>query len=66
MKDDATGEARMQRADDTEEALKKRLEGYHSETVPILAHYEKMTSVTKVEGDLTPAQTWEGVEKALN
>merc|ERR1719446_1681336 len=66
MLDDITGEALMQRADDTEEALKKRLEGYHSETVPILAHYEKLTSVTKVEGDLTPAQTWDGVEKALN
>ena len=40
MLDDETGEPLMQRADDTEEALKKRLEGYHAQTVPILEHYQ--------------------------
>ena len=42
MLDDETGEPLMQRADDTEEALAKRLEhyGYHAQTVPILEHYE--------------------------
>lgn len=40
MKDDATGESLMQRADDTSSALVKRLAGYHGETVPILQHYE--------------------------
>merc|ERR1719324_116090 len=39
MLDDETGEALMQRADDTEEALKTRLAGYHAQTVPILEHY---------------------------
>ena len=34
MVDDETGEPLMQRADDTEEALGKRLEGYHAQTVP--------------------------------
>ena len=33
MKDDATGEALMQRPDDTAEALVKRMAGYHAETV---------------------------------
>merc|ERR1712070_656920 len=40
MKDDETGEALFQRADDTKDALPKRLEGYHNETVPILDHYK--------------------------
>eukprot|EP00966_Prymnesium_polylepis_P026412 609358-Prymnesium_polylepis.2 len=33
MLDDETGEPLMQRADDTEEALTKRLESYHAQTV---------------------------------
>ena len=39
MRDDITGEALMQRADDTAEALVKRLQGYHADTVPVLDHY---------------------------
>ncbi len=39
MRDDVTGEALMQRPDDTAEALVKRLQGYHAETVPVLEHY---------------------------
>ena len=39
MLDDETGEPLYQRADDTKEALVKRLSGYHSQTVPILDHY---------------------------
>merc|ERR1719252_117418 len=39
MKDDETGDALMQRADDNEDALKKRLQQYHDQTIPILKHY---------------------------
>lgn len=39
MLDDITGEPLMQRPDDTAEALVKRLQGYHAETVPVLEHY---------------------------
>merc|ERR1719217_407813 len=53
MLDDETGEPLMQRADDTEEALKKRLAGYHGETVPIIQHYSSSAStiVTKVNAN---------------
>ena len=34
-KDDVTGEALMQRKDDNAETLKKRLEAYHRDTVPV-------------------------------
>ena len=44
MLDDETGEPLMQRADDTEAALTKRLEGYHSQTVPILAQCARARS----------------------
>merc|ERR1712061_564985 len=40
MRDDETGEALMQRPDDTKQALPKRLQSYHDETEPILAHYQ--------------------------
>jgi adenylate kinase len=36
-----TGEPLIQRADDTEETLKKRLETYHKNTTPVLAYYQK-------------------------
>lgn len=34
-KDDVTGEPLMQRKDDNAETLKKRLEAYHKDTVPV-------------------------------
>ena len=39
----------MQRADDTAEALKQRLKGYHEQTVPILAHYRGAGQSTGVQ-----------------
>jgi adenylate kinase len=42
MLDDETGDALVQRADDTEEALRSRLESYHSMTVPLLDHYSNI------------------------
>ena len=38
-KDDLTGEDLVQRADDTEDTVKKRLEVYHSQTKPLVAYY---------------------------
>ncbi len=38
-KDDVTGEDLIQRADDTEETVKKRLEIYHSQTKPLVEYY---------------------------
>ena len=41
MKDDATGEALIQRDDDKEETVKKRLEVYHRQTEPLVAYYSR-------------------------
>ncbi|EXI80737.1 MAG: Adenylate kinase [Candidatus Accumulibacter appositus] len=38
-KDDATGEELIQRADDQEETVRKRLQIYHSQTKPLLEYY---------------------------
>ena len=38
-KDDVTGEALVQRADDNEETVRKRLEVYHQQTKPLVDYY---------------------------
>jgi adenylate kinase len=40
-KDDVTGEPLIQRDDDKEETVKKRLEVYHSQTEPLIDYYKK-------------------------
>ena len=65
MLDDETGEPLMQRADDTEEALVKRLQGYHAQTVPILAHYGPAGVVQRVDANMKPEAVWSGVAKVL-
>ena len=40
-KDDATGDDLIQRDDDTEATVKKRLEVYHAQTEPLVAYYSK-------------------------
>ena len=40
-KDDVTGEDLVQRGDDREETVRKRLEVYHSQTKPLVAYYAK-------------------------
>eukprot|EP00933_Yihiella_yeosuensis_P005386 TRINITY_DN10989_c0_g1_i2.p1 TRINITY_DN10989_c0_g1~~TRINITY_DN10989_c0_g1_i2.p1 ORF type:complete len:258 (+),score=66.03 TRINITY_DN10989_c0_g1_i2:58-831(+) len=61
MLDDETQEPLMQRADDTEEALKSRLEGYHSQTVPILAHYEPTGAISRINANAAPIEVWSAV-----
>ena len=66
MLDDETGEPLMQRADDTEEALGKRLKGYHEQTVPILEHYGGPAGVVcKVDANVKPDAVWASIEKVL-
>ena len=47
--DDETGEALIQRDDDTEETVRKRLEIYYSQTSPLIDFYQNMS------GDIAPA-----------
>jgi len=65
MLDDETGEPLMQRADDTEEALGKRLQGYHAQTVPILDHYSPAGVVKKVDANVKPDAVWTSIEAVL-
>lgn len=51
MTDDQTGEPLMRRSDDTEEALKKRLESYHKSTKPLVDYYQKRGIHTYINAD---------------
>jgi adenylate kinase len=67
MKDDESGDALMQRPDDTKEALPKRLEAYHGETEPILGHYKKQKRcrVMKIKADQEMEAVWKSTARAL-
>ena len=43
--DDETGEPLIQRADDNEETVKKRLEIYHEQTSPLIDFYKKAAQI---------------------
>jgi adenylate kinase len=66
MVDDETGEPLMQRPDDTASALVKRLGGYHSETVPILKHYEPNGVVKAVNANQKMDGVWGEVLASLS
>ena len=46
-------------------ALAKRLQGYHSQTVPILTHYEPAGVVARVDANKHPNDVWTGVAAVL-
>ena len=54
-----------QRSDDTEKALRKRLQGYHAQTVPVLGHYEEAGVVSRVDASTAPDAVWRSVAAAL-
>lgn len=65
MKDDETGALLYQRADDTADALKKRLDSYKSKTVPILDYYAPKGIVKNVDGGQEISTVWKEVSSKL-
>lgn len=65
MKDDITGALLYQRADDTAEALKKRLDGYNNQTVPILDHYKPKGIVQRIDGGRNIKDVWIEVQAKM-
>ena len=54
--DDVTGEPLVQREDDHEDTVRKRLEIYHDQTAPLISYYQKQSDAgtlkyTRVEGE---------------
>ncbi len=48
-KDDVTGEPLVQRADDTEDTVRKRLAVYHQQTRPLIDYYQRLAKLGRVQ-----------------
>ena len=57
---DCAGEV-MQRIDDTQEVIKKRLKVFRDETVPVIKYYEKQGKLVEVDGCQTIEKVFEDV-----
>ncbi len=55
----------VQREDDKEETVKKRLEIYHAQTKPLIDYYAKQSKLAEVNGVGTLEEVSEQVKKAL-
>lgn len=64
-KDDETGEDLIQRADDNADALKTRLDNYHTQTTPISKHYEDQGVLFVIDASKKPDECWAEVEAGL-
>lgn len=61
MTDDVTGEPLIQRSDDNEEALKKRLGTYHAQTAPVTDYYRKTGIWKKIDASKEPGEVWKSM-----
>ncbi|KAF2478756.1 adenylate kinase cytosolic [Neohortaea acidophila] len=61
MTDDVTGEPLIQRSDDNEDALKKRLVTYHKQTAPVSDYYRKTGIWSGVDASKQPGEVWKSL-----
>jgi len=66
MKDDVTGEPLIQRSDDNEQTLRKRLATYHQQTSPVVTYYQKTGIWKPIDASQQPGQVWQSLLKVLN
>lgn len=65
-KDDETGEPLITRKDDTEKAIKHRLEVYHRATEPVVNFYQTSSiPVVIVDGEQTPGKLFSEIQALL-
>lgn len=62
MIDDVTGEPLMKRSDDNAEALKKRLEAYHLQTLPLASYYALRGIHYKVDAAQSASRVFEHID----
>ena len=62
---DQCGASLIQRADDRENVVAKRLEGYEAATVPVIQHYEKRVPVHRVDGYRDVNEVFAEIEQYL-
>lgn len=60
------GAAGSGRSDDNEESLRKRMNTYVKDTLPIIQHYEKQDLVKKVSAVNSPDTVYESIKKLFD
>lgn len=65
LKDDVTGEPLIQRSDDTEQALTKRLTTYHSQTTPVVKYYQNTGIWKAIDASQEPGTVWKSLLKSF-
>jgi adenylate kinase len=53
------------RADDTDEAIRRRLETYHRETEPLVEHYRVRGNLVPIHGDRSENEVFAEIQSAL-
>jgi len=61
MTDDITGEPLIQRSDDNEEALRKRMVTYHSQTGPVTDYYRTTGIWKAIDASQEPGAVWKSL-----
>ena len=69
--DDITGEALIQRDDDREETIRKRLQVYHEQTAPLINFYSNLAGTDapvylRVDGIGSVKEIWENLDSGLD
>ncbi|MEG1821736.1 MAG: adenylate kinase [Clostridiales bacterium] len=59
------GSALYQRADDTEETVKARLDVYQNQTAPLIAYYTNVSLIKNINGDQNITKVLEDIASAL-
>jgi adenylate kinase len=62
---DRCGAEVIARADDTEEAVRKRLESFHRQTMPVATYYKSKNILREVDGVGPVDEVFERIEKSL-
>jgi adenylate kinase len=63
---DRDGAPLSHRSDDTEEAVRARIEAYESTTLPVLAYYAERGRLAEVDGGADPDRVFAGLGDALD
>jgi adenylate kinase len=63
---DRCGAGVIARADDTEEAVRKRLEAFHRQTLPVATYYRSKSVLREVDGIGPVDEVFERIEKSLS
>jgi len=62
---DKCGSALVQRADDTEEVIRNRLDVYSNQTLPLMEAYRERDTLREVDASGTPAEVFERLKKGI-